>query len=212
MVVFLHFTSESLSELNSLWNLKIGLLLHYHALWTVSIYAAIRTAQNSKLLCSYFQWRGWARKIQRSCSEKFHKMGSHRMFALMTLVHLPSAPYVCPTCELFELHSFWVFLYYRMVKHLCLLGWARDQANLSCHNTHNLHGPLPNIMGTGSAIRCHQGLGWQIQGFSKTSCSAGTFWSLLQVYDHHWKSMSKMWSRKWPNLPPNTLMHWLCLC
>jgi hypothetical protein len=46
-------------------------------------------------------------------------------------------------------------------------------------------------MGRGSAIPCHQGLGWQIQGFSKTSCSAGTFWSLLQVYDHHWKSMSK---------------------
>ncbi len=134
-LVCLHFTSESVSELKPLWNLKIDLLLCCHALHIVSIHAAIWTAKRSCCwLCRCFQWRGWATRIQRSCSEK-----SHKMFELMTLVHLPSSSYVLPYMwTLLSFHSFQVFVYYGMVKPLpIMLGKAPGKPiSPATHPTH----------------------------------------------------------------------------
>lgn len=49
---------------------------------------------------------------------------------------------------------------------------------------------------------------------SKIWCSTDMFWSLLWVYDYHWKIMSYsvVKNKKWHHLPPQTLMFAIKAC
>ncbi len=91
------------------------------------------------------------------------------------------------------------FMYYGMIKPVSIiLGKAPSKPVRALGDT-------PNIMGKG-------------KGNLKTNVRSGrfnnllkyhvqqTFWSLLQVYDHHWKIMSYNVMKIWHNLSPQTLM------